>query len=451
MRPARTVVLFLSLALGAVAGCGPAQPSPGNNVLLLIADDLGIDYLASYGITPDTPATPNIDALAARGVLFRNAYAPSVCSPARAALLTGRHPLRYGFGTLLEANNDSWELPLSEWTLPEALAQANPAYANAAVGKWHVSTRTSANSFRHPLASGFDSHAGSLANLRGGARGSYYSWEKLSDGALTRSTTYATTDTANDATARVEMLPSPWFLWVAFNAPHRPLHVPPTPLSGAAIDGPFDQFRASIEALDAEIGRILAAVSEDTTVIFLSDNGTPGDFVRAPFASGHSKGTLAESGVRVPLIIAGPNVHAPGTSSAALVQLVDVFATIADLAGLDPEALRDAEGEAVPIDGRSLVPLLREPASPGVREFVFQGLWSPNGPAPRTREEWMIRDATHKLTRRCPRADCVEKLYRFGSSVEPDLVEPDPVDPKAEDAVARDRLRRELERRLLEG
>ncbi len=450
MTPFRWVAPALLLLVAVMLpGCTPPVTPSAGNVLLLIADDLGIDYLAAYEIAPDAPATPHIDALAERGVLFRNAYAPPACSASRAALLTGRYPFRYGFGTRLEAHRDTWELPLSEYTLPELLAQASARYATGAVGKWHMSTFTSAHSLRHPLASGFDSHTGTLANLAvrdsRGERGSYNEWEKLSDGALTLSRTYATTASVDDTLQRMSELPAPWFLWVAFHAPHRPLHVPPQALSRHPTDTPADRFRASIEALDAEIGRLLAHVPENTTVIFLSDNGTPGDFARPPFEVGHAKGTLYEGGVRTPLLIAGPAVRTPGARSDALVHVVDVFATIAELAGADLRALRDATGAPVHIDGVSLLPVRREPATAKVRDFVFQGRSNQNGPGPRSREEWMVRDSTHKLTRHCAGASCEEALFRLVGVVEGPAL---PADSSVSDTAARRRLRAELDRIL---
>jgi hypothetical protein len=312
-----------------------------------------------------------------------------------------------------------------------------------------MSTFASAHGLTHPQASGFDSHSGTLANLavRGsrGVRGSYHEWQKLTDGSLATSRSYATTATVDDALMAMSEMTTPWLLWVAFHAPHRPLHAPPPALSSHATATPVDRFRASIEALDSEMGRLLSQVPEDTTVVFLSDNGTPGDFARAPFAAGRSKGTLFEGGVRMPLLIAGPLVGQPGTRSDALVHVVDVFATIVELAGVDPGALRDAAGVPVRIDGVSLLPLLREPATAGVRKFVFQGRSKENGPGPRAREEWMVRDATHKLTRRCVDGRCEEALFRLEGVVEGN---PLAADAGGADAAARGRLRSELDRIL---
>src|SRR5687768_3418663 len=96
----------------------PAPASPDSelppNVLVIVADDLGVDKVRAYGVHPQAPPTPNIDALAAKGVLFRNAYTYSICSPSRAALLTGRYGRRHGLGGIVELDEGTWEVPLDE-------------------------------------------------------------------------------------------------------------------------------------------------------------------------------------------------------------------------------------------------------------------------------------------------------------------------------------------------
>jgi len=409
-RPLTALALSAVLGAAGLSAHGTVKAAPkaplGSNVLIVVLDDVGTDKLASYGAGPEAPPTPHIDALAERGVTFRNAYAAPSCSPSRAAMLTGRYPRRFGFGTPLRARREVYELPLSEVTLPQVLGQSPLYYRNSAVGKWHLSTYNSSNSLRHPHAAGFEWFAGSLANLSATStpseRGNYFHWEKNANGRIAFTESYATSDTVDDALARIQVMGSnsPWLLYVAFNAAHLPLHAPPTHLTaGAPVASSVDRFDASLVALDTELGRMLdsidPAVLENTTVIVVSDNGTPADVSRHPGTGG--KGSLAESGIRVPLIVAGPHVERPGTQSDALVHVVDVFATAVEIGGVEPGDIRNPAGERVSIDGVSLLPYLRDPTAPSQREFVYQDMFAPNGPGPYLEDERMVRDARYKL------------------------------------------------------
>ncbi|MEO8616506.1 MAG: sulfatase-like hydrolase/transferase, partial [Luteolibacter sp.] len=163
----------------------------------------------------------------------------------------------------------------------------------------------------------------------------------------------------------------PWFVWVAFNAPHVPFHLPTpttlcphyTSLSGTTADinqHPLNYYNAAVEALDTEIGRLLAAVDlTKTTVIFLGDNGTPGQVLQAPYPTGHGKDTLYEGGVRVPMIIRGPDVVSPGRSSDIMIHAVDLYSTILELAGI---SVASTVPSGVVIDSQSLLPILKNQA-----------------------------------------------------------------------------------------
>jgi arylsulfatase A-like enzyme len=402
----QTVPIVLRWMLAAAVIVGPIGCERGgstalsaSNVILLIADDVGVDKIGAYREHPSPPPTPNIDALAARGVLFRNAYAPPVCSPSRAAMLTGRYPRRYGLGIHLR-RRDTYELPLAELTLPEMLGRSATPYDHSAVGKWHLSTRSSPHAGRHPIASGFHWHAGSLGNL--GGRMSYFGWEKSTNGRFDRTSTYATTDTIDDALARVEAMQPPWFLWVAFNAVHKPYEEPPSSLhTRRDLESVADRYDAMAEALDSEIGRLLRSMDSDvlaaTTIIFVSDNGTAHVGVTPPWRSSHAKATLYEGGIGVPLIIAGPRVSAPGSECGALVHVVDLFATVAEIAGVDLGQLSSGDGRPLQIDGLSLVPYLTNPSAESQRDVIYQDLFGPNGSGPYQFERRMVRDKRYKL------------------------------------------------------
>jgi len=358
--------LGLALALP-----GASLASTPRNILLIIADDFGADNLSLYNTNTaaSLPPTPNIDDLAGRGVLFRNAWANPVCSPTRACLLTGRHGFRTGVGDVVAGAGNS--LRAAEFTLPEAFAtQPALGYQVAQFGKWHLS-----NGPGSPNSVGAWPHfAGSL----GGALASYTNWTQTVNGVSTTRTNYATTDLVNDAIAWIQARGSaPWFAWVAFNAPHSPLHKPPaalaphyTGLSGTQPNinaNPRAYYEALVESMDTELGRLLAAVDRTNThIIFLGDNGTPANVLQPPYPAGRGKDTLYQGGLRVPLIAAGPAVVSPGRTSDALVHAVDVFATICDLAGLP--------GGTVPtnvmVDSRSFLAVLAGQAYAPIRLYA---------------------------------------------------------------------------------
>lgn len=425
-RPTRSVsfradpfrcALVGGFVLGGLAGCGgggssnssPPPPEPPTNVLVVVLDDWGIDNFGRYGAHPDAPPTPTLDALADGGVLFRRAYVSPTCSPTRSQILTGRHSFRVGLG---EPVNDWQSVPalgFGEVTLPEIFdAVAEPPIATSAVGKWHLGS-VAVGGADHPNLQGFDWFSGTLGNLFFGE--TYTSYSKVVNGVTQPSSVYATTAQVDDALARIAAMPEPWFLYLAFNAPHKPFHVPPAhlhtyALAGDPEDTAAEHYRAAVQALDTELGRLLAAmdpeVRANTTVVVLGDNGTPNEAATAPAVVGQSKGTLYEGGVNVPLIVAGKHVEQPGRESDALLHAVDLFATLAELLGVD---YRAGIGDNRPVDGLSFAALLRDPAAPGPRASVFAERFSPNGFGPYSSQAWMVRDARWKLIRRTGQSD----------------------------------------------
>jgi len=381
--------------LGATQGADfETDPPIGGNILVIVADDLGLDHVLAYGLADEAPPTPTLDGLAADGVLFENAYAYAVCSPTRAALMTSRYGSRTGSGDAIRTLQSTYELPLEEVTLPEMLRQSPWFfYANSGIGKWHISAATSPSGALHPNLSGFDDYRGSAGNLVHGVLGlptSYFFWEKVINGTVTLTKSYATTETTDDTIDRITVMPEPWFAYVAYNAPHGPWHVPPPHLHsyvGLDNDSPIEmRYDATVEALDTEIGRLLDAMPADlrarTTVIFMGDNGTPDKAITEPFDPLRSKDTPYEGGIKVPMIVTGPLVSQPGTRTAALVHAVDIYPTMAHIAGVrmgDMTKL-DLEGETVPIafDGQSLARWLADPAEPSIRDMIYAEKFSPN-------------------------------------------------------------------------
>lgn len=381
--------------------------SAAPNILLIIGDDMGVEALASYGLSEDAPATPALDRLARDGVRFTNFWAQPVCSPTRATVITGRYGFRTGIGRPVgggpmppppevpagspaesrnEPNPASAEdralprpflLP-DEFTLPMALkGDTDIGYATAAFGKWHLAGP--GNGWTdHPNLAGFDHFAG----LMGGGPESYFAWRKVVDGDVIGTVGYAPEDKVNDAISWLDgQGDEPWLLWFAFNLTHTPMHMPPkeywhSDFSGVnAGDMPRETWRAAfeamLEAMDTQIGRLLAAldpeVRDNTYVIFMGDNGTWGPVISPPFRDGRAKGTVYEGGVSVPLIVTGPGV-AQGGVSEALVNSTDLFATIMEMAGLDPER---AVPEHVTHDSVSFLDMLSDPASPSRRQWLY--------------------------------------------------------------------------------
>ncbi|MFT4621421.1 MAG: arylsulfatase A-like enzyme [Myxococcota bacterium] len=389
-------------------GTTPAAPL---NVLVMLVDDLGLDKVGVYGAHPDPPPTPNIDALAAEGVRFTNAYSAPACSPTRAALLTGRYGRRTGIGEVVFLRRDPEGLSRDEITLPEMLQLADEPWSTLIVGKWHLAVTADPDFARDPLEQGFDHHAGSLDNLtvtvedRPGV--GYHLWEKTVDGVTAWEETYATTDSVDEALARIPEMAEPWLTYVAFNAIHTPFQLPPPELTPTTEDQPYVPpviVAGMTEALDIEIGRLLdgldPALRERTVILLVSDNGTTREAILPPWDENRSKLTLFDGGCRVPLIMAGPTVTAPGSTSDALVHVVDVFATVADLANVDLSTLRDPDGDPVPVDGRSLMPYLADPSAPSQRDLAYSERMGPNGGPPyRERDIRMVRDERYKLIR----------------------------------------------------
>lgn len=384
--PSLAVVLTGFVLLAALPAAGQIL-RPVEHIIVIILDDVGVDMLPCYGEGTDPPTTPNLCALAAQGALFRNAWANPTCSPTRATIQTGRYSFRTGvtFAGLV--------LPAEERTIPEILADPlnqTLGFATAAIGKWHLSGGNANNpplcpSLANPQDQGYDYAAGTASNLN-----DYFHWCRTVNGVTGICTAggavpectdqpYATTVNVNDALKWIGTQTGPWFLWMAFNAPHSPFQAPPAqcptgPCHSVKLPpgvGPGDVcpageeracYEAMLETLDTEVGRLLAGLPKSTAVILLGDNGSPGQVVLPPFDPARAKFTVYEGGINVPLVARLPGLLSAGTEVAALVNTADLFATVLDLAGavIPPDLVHDSV---------SLVPILQGSASP--RTWVF--------------------------------------------------------------------------------
>ncbi|MDF7824959.1 sulfatase-like hydrolase/transferase [Pontiellaceae bacterium B12227] len=343
------------LVAAAISFLTMAGSAAQRNILVIIADDIGLDSLSHWNsdASASFPPVPTLGTLAERGITFSQAYANPTCSPTRASILTGRNGWRTGV-----LSPQSADLPDSEITLPELFAAQQLDYQLASFGKWHLGGGdTGPNDI-----GGWPHFSGSL----GGSLGSvsqprtYYNWTKVVNGVSTSLTdAYATSENVTDAVNWIDdQGTNNWFAWIGFNAAHTPFHKPPTDLHtyslpiGAPTNNPRPHFEAMIESMDTEMGRLLAGLdTNDTTIIFLGDNGTDSTVIQPPYdITGRAKGTLYEGGTHVPMIVAGPDVVAGGRTSDSVVHCADLFATILELAG---GSLPASGGE----DSRSLVPI----------------------------------------------------------------------------------------------
>ena len=436
---------------------------PGGNVLVILLDDVGVDKVSAYG-DPASPATPTLDGLADRGMRFDRAYANPVCTPSRATLLTGRHAGRSGMGWIADTGTRDHALPLEALTLPEALADARTpeVWADSAVGKWHLAGPQFPDVLTHPNDSGFSWFGGLVGNPRYPEGWGYDRWEYNDNGTIEVREGYLTSATIDDALERVAAMPEPWLLYLPLNAAHTPWTRPPDALLPEPLpDVPNDvqSYNAVLQAADHEIGRLLDSIDPEvlarTTVIVVGDNGTPSHAVDDRFDPDRQKHTVYEGGVHVPLIVSGPHVAAPGESSGALVHLIDVFPTVAEIAGVPLMGPDDALTVGTPegpraLDGRSWMAQLRDPEAPG-RTYVYTEGFNPIGSGARTGiDRRMVRDDRYKLMR----VGTQERLFDLANSSDdpdgPDLLELGDLSEEAAEAHRRltselDRLEREIQ------
>jgi arylsulfatase A-like enzyme len=345
---------FLSLwiAVTPVAMCLPGgaagadEGKAGPNVVFILADDLGINDLGCYGRKDHE--TPRIDRLARQGMRFTSAYAEPVCSPTRAALLTGKAPARLHLTTFLPGRPDTpaqkllhpkieLQLPLKEKTVAKLLQEAS--YATACVGKWHLG-----GAGFGPDKHGFDVvHAGQANTPPSETEGGKGEYD------LTRHALQFLDDNKG----------RPFFLYLAHNTPHIPLGAKPE-LVKKYRDAFNPTYAAMVNTLDTCVGQVLDRLDElgladRTLVVFASDNGglhvlespdSPATH-NTPYRAG--KGFLYEGGLRVPLIVRWPGHVAAGQTSDVPVSMADWTPTLLEACGVKaPEKF----------DGVSLVPLL---------------------------------------------------------------------------------------------
>ena len=388
-----TVWGMTATLLATMVALAAAAPAPRPNVVIFYADDMGIGDVGCYGC-PDI-ATPNLDALAAAGVRFTNYYsAAPVCSPSRAALMTGRYPQRAGVPSNCSSTPGAPGMPATQITIAEVAKSAG--YATGLVGKWHLGFSPETV----PNAQGFDfffgHHAGCI---------DYYShmfyWQAPHHHDLYRNReevheegAYMTDVIQREAERFIDQhAKEPFLLYVAFNAPHYPLQAPePLRKAYANLPEPRRHYAPLVAGLDAAVGRIVGrlareGLTENTLMFFASDNGATteargnyGGGSNAPYR-GH-KFSLFEGGIHMPAILAWPGHTPAGQTRDQLACAIDLLPTVAEAIGA-----KLPEGHA--IDGQTWRQLLSDPAAPG-HEVLY---WSQGG-------QQAIREARYKLLRK---------------------------------------------------
>ncbi len=331
---------------------GSERPRRPPNVVLVLTDDQGFGDLGCHG--NPLVRTPHLDRFASQSLELTQFYACPVCSPSRAALLTGRYPLRTG---VVDVFGDACKMKSEEVTLAEALAAAG--YATGLFGKWHLGDASP----HRPAEQGFQE----VLSYRGIAPRPYFDPALLHNGQAVKIPGYCMDIFADHAIAFVRQNKDrPFFLYLATNLIHTPLEVAPAavePFRQAGLDEPTSKVWAMLKSVDDNFGRLMAALAEleleqDTLVWFTSDNGPcTGSTTPQRHMAGLRglKGTVYENGIRVPCFLRWPGRLPPGTKVDRIAALIDVMPTILDACGVP-------KPPSVSWDGVSLLPLLENAA-----------------------------------------------------------------------------------------
>jgi len=356
--------LWLSLLAAAAAlavGVAPTSVTAGKpNIIHIVADDLGWKDVGFNGSTDIQ--TPNLDALAAGGAKFTQFYVQPMCTPTRAALMTGRYPFRYGLQTAVIPSVSTYGLDTNEWLLPQCLKEAG--YRTAIIGKWHLGH---ADKKYWPRQRGFDYQYGAMiGELDYFTHDEHGVLDWFRNNVPVKEPGYTTTLLGKDAARLIEEHDTsvPLYLYLAFNAPHTPYQAPKEYIDRySRIQDPTRRtYAAMVACLDDEIGRVLAALEkkkmrDNTLILFHSDNGGTRNAmfagvmadmskVKIPCDNGpyrDGKGTLYEGATRVCALANWPG-RIQAQTVEGLVHAVDLYPTIAALAGASTAKCKPLDG-----------------------------------------------------------------------------------------------------------
>ena len=373
-----------------------AQQKP--NVIVIVADDLGYNDVGFNGCK-DIP-TPNIDRIAKAGVVFSSGHVTyGVCSPSRAGLLTGRYQYRFGYerNPLYVTSDSTMGLSLGEETMADILGRSG--YNSMLVGKWHLGAHKSL----HPTKRGFNAFFGFLGGGHhyfpekwtlqnpedANGEGESYKTKLNRNYAVVEETEYLTDAFSREAVSFVERNQSkPFFLYLAYNAPHGPLQATEKYLNRFEnIKNPKRKtYAAMVSAVDDGVGRLLDKLKEtgqidNTIIVFLSDNGGP----LADNGSNNTplrgqKGGVFEGGIRVPFAMQWTNkIPASSTYDKPIISL-DILSTV----------LANIKGASKPtksLDGVNLLPFLTNKNKNSPHNFLFWRMFDKNNYAVITKDE----------------------------------------------------------------
>ncbi|MFN3891504.1 MAG: arylsulfatase B [Beijerinckiaceae bacterium] len=391
----------LALAAGSVLMFGQAgavaQTPSRPHIIHILTDDQG---WKDVGFNGSDISTPNIDKLAAGGLTLTNFYALPMCTPTRAAIMTGRYPFRYGLQTGVIPSSGKYGLATDEFLMPQMLKEAG--YRTAMVGKWHLGH---ARTEFWPRQRGFDSSYGPLiGEIDHFTHKSHGIVDWYRDNKRLDEKGYDTTLFGNEAVRLISKHDpkTPLYLYLAFTAPHTPYQAPKEWLDkySRIADPSRRAYAAQISAMDHEIGRVIAALEkrgmlQNSLIVYHTDNGGTRDNMFAgeaevkgelppdngPFRAG--KGTLREGGTRVAAVVKWPGRVAPGKAD-GLMHVVDLYPTFAAAAGARPTKNKPLDGMdmsafltgAVPSPRTEIVYNL-EPYRAAVRQGDMKLLWVP--------------------------------------------------------------------------
>jgi arylsulfatase A-like enzyme len=347
--------LLCCLALFAfLCGLSSAAEPSKPNIIYILADDLG---WADVGWHGSEIRTPHLDKLAGGGAKLEQFYVLPVCSPTRAALLTGRYPIRHGLQVSVVRPWAQYGLPLEERTLPQALKEAG--YATHISGKWHLGHFQAAYL---PTRRGFDTqygHYNGALDFFTHDRDGGLDWHRNDQ--ESRDKGYATSLLGDEAVRVIEQAQAgkPFFLYLPFNAPHTPLQAPRYYVKRYShiTDKKRQVYAAMVECLDEQVGRVVAALKKRdlvgrTLILFSSDNGgLPGVGGGSNGKLRAQKGTLYDGGTRVCALANWPGQIKPGTIIHEPLHIVDWFPTLVNLAGGSLQ-------QKHPLDGRDIWPVI---------------------------------------------------------------------------------------------
>lgn len=395
-----TIRLLSALLLAPLAELMAADSSHKQpNLVIIFTDDMGYGDLGCYG-GKDIP-TPHLDHLAAGGARFTSAYTVApICVPSRMGLMSGKFPARFGVFTNVYSPEEN-QLWMQQTTLADVLKARG--YRTANIGKWHLSGNSSGHSgddlggfqFKPPHERGFDEFVGITGGMHTFWKGTELA--RLKDGKYERfeSPDYLTDFFGTEACEFIQrQKDGPFFLYLAFNAPHAPLDGRDEDLAAiAAKDISADRriYAAMVHAVDRNVGRVMSklrelGLAENTLTIFLNDNGGGGNnaavhtrntAINRPYR-GH-KFDLWEGGVRVPFIAHWPGRIPAGRVFDGIVSSTDVFPTFANVASASAESeTSDAANATATLDGVDLMPFLNGERSGHVHETLCwqQEVWS---------------------------------------------------------------------------